>query len=294
MSCVVSFGSARYRACEDSEPRGGAVKAGWYHEARPSSLSGRGFFDLMETQTAIYTDYAPIYDAIGQARHSVHLAEQAIGWMHAHERYPRKVLDLACGTGVVTQMLAAQGCKVTGIDCSAAMLEIARAKTRDSGQSITLIEADIRALVETPNIDHGLFDFVSCFGGLNYLVEDTDLITVLAQVHAMLRSGGIFAFDVRRIEDYATWHDRDIVVYDDHDGLVYHQIDYDEGKQLAKRTIGWFVREIDRWWRGNETHIERPWSDVEVLETLEKAHFSLELQDIVEEERSCFYIARKL
>ncbi|MEM8533298.1 MAG: class I SAM-dependent methyltransferase [Chloroflexota bacterium] len=247
----------------------------------------------METQTTMYINYAPIYDATGQARHGVHLAERAIGWMHAHERYPRKVLDLACGTGVVAQMLAAQGCSVIGLDCSAAMLHIAQAKTRNSGQSVTLIEADMRALTEISGVGHASFDFVSCFGGLNYLVEGNNLVAILAQVHKVLKPGGIFAFDVRRVEDYVMWDDRDIVVYDNQDCLVYHQLHYDSRKQLAKRRIGWFVREIDRWWRGEETHIEHPWNDVEVLEALEKMHLSLELQDVIEEEQTCFYIVRK-
>ncbi|NOK58443.1 MAG: class I SAM-dependent methyltransferase [Chloroflexi bacterium AL-W] len=241
----------------------------------------------------MYTDYAPIYDAIGQARHNVHLAERVIGWMHAHECFPRKVLDLACGTGMTAQMFAAQGSNVTGVDCSIAMLEIAQAKARDLHQSVAFIKADMRALSEVSGLSPASFDCVSCFGALNYLIEDNDLTAVLTQVRALLKSGGVLVLSVHSANDYATWDYRDEVVYNEHDCMVYHQLCYDPASRLANRRIAWFVREIDHWWRGEETHIERAWSDAEVAQALEDAHLCVELKEAITEEHKYLYVVRK-
>ena len=43
-----------------------------------------------------------------------------------HGQTPRTVLDVACGTGTLTRLLAAQGYDLVGVDLSAGMLERAR------------------------------------------------------------------------------------------------------------------------------------------------------------------------
>jgi hypothetical protein len=44
---------------------------------------------------------------------------------------------------------------------------------------------------------------------------------------------------------------------------------------LATGRIVWFVRELDRWWRGEETHTERAWSDHDVRVALASAGLAL-------------------
>jgi hypothetical protein len=65
------------------------------------------------------------------------------------------------------------------------------------------------------------------------------------------------------------------VTHDGRDCLVYNQLSYDQDARLASGRIVWFVRELDRWWRGEETHIERAWSDDEVRAALASAGLAL-------------------
>ena len=44
---------------------------------------------------------------------------------------------------------------------------------------------------------------------------------------------------------------------------------------LATGRIVWFVRELDRWWRGEETHTERAWGDAAVRAALDGAGLAL-------------------
>src|SRR6266487_889433 len=94
----------------------------------------------------IYEAYASIYDAIGQGRFSARMAAWALEWVAERGQSPAYILDLACGTGEAALVFAAAGCEVTGVDQSAAMLDIARGKARDAGYDVRYLKGDIREL----------------------------------------------------------------------------------------------------------------------------------------------------
>jgi SAM-dependent methyltransferase len=238
----------------------------------------------------MYDAYAPIYDAIGQGQLSARMARWTLGWMSERGERPARVLDLACGTGEAALIFAAGGCVVAGVDRSAAMLEIARGKARDAGYGIEFVQGDICELEprnknqEPPILAVGSrlsvlgsqFDLVSCYyDSLNYLLGDRDLDRVFAGVARVLRPGGYLVFDLNTTAEYATWDERDSVAYDGNDCLVYNQLSYEPAKHMAEGRIVWFVRELDRWWRGEETHVERAWDNAEVQSALAEAGLEL-------------------
>ena len=249
----------------------------------------------------IYEAYAPIYDAIGQGQFSARMAAWALAWLAERGMPPARILDLACGTGEAALVFAAAGCEVAGVDRSAAMLEIARGKARDAGYDVAFICGDMRELPtedERPTTEDerptttdqrsqttplssfvlrpSSFDLVTCFfDSVNYLIDDGDLDRVCAGVARVLRPGGSMIFDLNTAAEYATWDERDSVTRDGRDCLVYNQLSYDPEARLATGRIVWFVRELDRWWRGEETHIERAWSDGEVRAALSGAGLAL-------------------
>ncbi|HJZ45735.1 MAG TPA: class I SAM-dependent methyltransferase [Roseiflexaceae bacterium] len=240
----------------------------------------------------IYEAYAPIYDAIGQGQFSARMAAWTLGWLAERGAQPTRVLDLACGTGEAALIFAAAGCDVAGVDLSSAMLEIARGKARDAGFAISFVQADMRELkieneklrIDRPrdrtfsqfSILNSQFDLVSSFyDSLNYLIDHSDLERVFAGAAAALATGGYLVFDLNAAAEYATWDERDRVTYDGRDCLVYNKLSYDPSEHMATGRIVWFVREIERWWRGEETHVERAWEDAEVLAALDCAGLAL-------------------
>jgi SAM-dependent methyltransferase len=239
---------------------------------------------------AIYDTYASVYDAIGQGRFAERMAIWSLRWLAERGSQPSRVLDLACGTGAATLAYAAAGCDVVGVDRSAAMLSIARSRARDAGYATTFMEGDIRDVrIENRALRNNRpasssfsilpasFDVVTCFyDSLNYLLDDGDLGRVFAGAAAALRKGGYLIFDVNTAAEYQTWEERDTVVYDGRDYLVYNQLSYDPATQLGSGRIVWFVRETELWWRGEETHTQRAWSDSAILDALIRA----ELQPI--------------
>jgi SAM-dependent methyltransferase len=219
----------------------------------------------METYTA---EYAQLYDHIGLALPTERLAQRLLHWHTSqYGDLPGRVLDLACGTGAATLVFAAAGCDVVGIDLSAAMLEQARHKAERAGLAITCIQADIRTLADIlPDLlqQSAPFDLITCLGGsLNELTAEDSLRHVIADTALLLKPGGSFVFDITTQAEYQTWDKRDEILYNNQDYVVYQQLTRDPQGLLAYRRVGWFVRAIDTWWRAEETHCERCWTDDE-------------------------------
>jgi SAM-dependent methyltransferase len=98
-----------------------------------------------------------------------------------------RVLDVACGTGIVARRAAARGAKVVGADLNGQMLAVARA----AEPAIEWIEADATAL---PFPD-GAFDAVLCQQGLQFMPDPAAAVTEMRRV---LAPGGSLVASVWR------------------------------------------------------------------------------------------------
>lgn len=222
----------------------------------------------------MYDSYAAIYDLAEQGRYGAQMARWSLDWLAGRDERPECVLDLACGTGAAALVFAHAGCTVVGVDGAAAMLDIAVAKARDARLAATFSQADMRHL---PTAD-AAFDLVSCFAdSLNYLTNAGDLALTFGGAAAALRAGGWLIFDINTEAEYATWDERDVVAYDSADLLLYQKLRYNKRTRIGTGKIVWFVREIERWWRGEETHTLRAWREGEVRAALAASRFTLVL-----------------
>lgn len=110
-----------------------------------------------------------------------------------HGQMPLTVLDLACGTGTVSRILASRGYELTGVDLAEGMLEVARRKALEARLPLAFHQQDAATL----DLGEQRFDSVVClFDSLNYLVEPVRLQVAFARIFAHLRPGGSFIFDV--------------------------------------------------------------------------------------------------
>ncbi|MBP6962822.1 MAG: methyltransferase domain-containing protein [Armatimonadetes bacterium] len=118
------------------------------------------------------------------------LRVQAGAELHVHTIH--RVLDLCCGTGTVSALLADLGCDVVGVDISSEMIEIARRKARDKGRNIEYRVGDASSFTVP-----GKFDLaVSFFDSLNYITEADQLQQAFYRVSEHLEPGGLFIFDM--------------------------------------------------------------------------------------------------
>jgi len=95
-----------------------------------------------------------------------------------------RVLDVACGTGLLTSLLARDAAEVVGMDVTPEMLGRARERIDASGQdNVTFVEAEA---ARTP-FDTGSFDLVTCRTAFHHFPEPE---AALGEMHRVLRVGG--------------------------------------------------------------------------------------------------------
>jgi SAM-dependent methyltransferase len=98
------------------------------------------------------------------------------------------VLDLGCGTGTHSHLLAQRGYEVVGVDRSAPMLE--RARMVDSGA--TFFQADISSVDLKQRFDA----VVLMFAVLGYQLTNADVLGTLHAARRHLEAEGLLGFDV--------------------------------------------------------------------------------------------------
>lgn len=176
----------------------------------------------------MYTHLAHLYDWPGAVDFSKHLlAKTRQTFEHHGLKPPGPILDLACGTGLLTTELAKDGWQMIGLDLSEAMLQQARQKGSfsDNPQWIT---GDMRDFeLETPPAA-----ILCYYDSLNHLLSEADLARCLSAVHRNLPEGGRFLFDLNTPDTYRhLWTGSDI--YEGPNYRLHFQMSFDENTQRA-------------------------------------------------------------
>ncbi|MDE7247366.1 MAG: methyltransferase domain-containing protein, partial [Lachnospiraceae bacterium] len=110
------------------------------------------------------------------------------------------ILDLGCGTGTLTELLARRGYDMIGVDNAQEMLQIAMEKRERSGLPILYLLQDMREFELYGTVG----TVVSVCDSLNYLLEEEDIVQTFRQVNNYLYPRGIFVFDFNTVYKYAT------------------------------------------------------------------------------------------
>ncbi len=164
-----------------------------------------------------------------------------------HGLNPVRVLDLACGTGTMALELSRRGYDMTGADGAEAMLAAARRKARAEKRPIPFHAADLRRIEGLSGFDAAL----CLYDSMNYMMSLEEMGQALRQVHALLRPGGAFVFDVCT-EANSLRYFRDMTEREAGDGFAsVRRSFYREGVQTNDFTIrfqasGESVREVHR------------------------------------------------
>lgn len=139
-----------------------------------------------------YTSFARVYDTFMDNVPYGEWSEYVTGLLRKYGITDGLVLDLGCGTGSLTELLAAKGYDMIGVDYSEDMLEIAQEKRAESGHDILYLLQDMREfeLYGTVRAVVGICD------SLNYMMSEDELRQVFLLVNNYLDPGGIFIFDM--------------------------------------------------------------------------------------------------
>jgi SAM-dependent methyltransferase len=143
--------------------------------------------------TPTFAAYASFYDALYRDKDYAGECDDLERIFGRFAASPvRQLLDLGCGTGGHAIILASRGYRVTGVDRSAQMLEIARAKGQGQGVAIKFEEGDIRTWRAARTWDAA----IAMFAVVSYQVDHADVAAVIENARRHLAPRGLFIFDV--------------------------------------------------------------------------------------------------
>lgn len=218
-----------------------------------------------------YSFLAPSYDALTRDVDYQGLCDY-LERQFARARCPVKtVLDLACGTGSLTWLLAERGYETIGVDLSEEMLAQARDKGGEDFHGI----APLFLQQSMDKLDlYGTIDVcVSCLDSVNYVTRPAMLRRAFQRVHTFLMPGGLFLFDARTPQALAAM-DGQIFLDEDEDTYCVWQGEYSAKGRICTYYMDIFRREGDAWLRGQEEHREYAYTIEELTVMLEQAGFS--------------------
>ena len=108
------------------------------------------------------------------------------------DRKIKTVLDLCCGPGRHSVALAKRGLRVTGVDRTPFLLNMAKRRAQAARVKVEWVLKDMRAFVRPKAFDLAL----SLFTSFGYFDDKADDLTVLRNLHASLAPGGVLVLDV--------------------------------------------------------------------------------------------------
>lgn len=182
--------------------------------------------------------------------------------------HPGLVLDLACGTGRMTKLLAERGCEMIGVDASPDMLMQAMQNTMDCTPRPLYLnqrmqDLDLYGTVEV---------CICCLDSINYMTDPAALAQAFYKVHLFLEPKvGLFVFDVNTPEKFARLDGNSYICEEEgvfcawqaavEDGLCAYQFDIFEQQGAV-------------WTRTQEVHEQRIYPRDTLIAMLEQAGFS--------------------
>ena len=137
----------------------------------------------------MYSDvFCKVYNEFGWNYYPEIFGEQLLKWMERSGIRPETSLDLACGTGVLCEILHGQGIEAAGMDFSSGMIGIARQRNGEIAYEV----ADM--ITYRPERK---FDLVTCTGdALNHIPDLADVAKIFDNVYSYVNQGGYFVFDI--------------------------------------------------------------------------------------------------
>ena len=180
------------------------------------------------------------------------------------------VLDLACGTGVAAEVFDCAGWRVTAIDISPGMLELARARLHagvEQGRSQIQLADVTDFSVSRPSA------FCICLeGALNHLGGVDDLRRCFERIYAALEPGGVLVFDLYEPFHFRGWHN--VTVVDRADAVTVKRGVWDEHAGVGMLRISGVYEDSQTRHRIDQTVTSRVFSRVQVEELLVAAGFT--------------------
>lgn len=216
-----------------------------------------------------YSVFARIYDdimsVIDYKKWALYIEKLALQFNNKLD----SIVDLACGTGNISIILAQKGYRVWGIDQSEEM--IARAQQKSQQKNLLFLAQDMREFKIAEPVD-----LVFCvFDSINYLLTAQDLEKTMRNVHQSLQDQGLFIFDFNtttRIKKLK----QGVQLYEGRNYTCFWEDKVDQEQAIWQVTLTIFLREGgENFRRFQERHLEQGYNIAEIEDVLFKSGFNI-------------------
>jgi len=243
-----------------------------------------------------YTDFALVYDTLMDNTPYERWCEIITGILKRHGIEKELVLDLGCGTGTLTELLAKEGYDMIGVDFSEEMLNRAMEKREESGLSILYLLQDMREFELYGTVKA----VVSVCDSLNYLLEEEDIIETFRLVNNYLDPKGLFIFDFNTVYKYRdVIGDTTIAENRDDCSFIWENY-YHEEERVNEYDVTFFIKEGELFRRFEETHYQKGYTAEEMKIYLERAGLEFismqdadTLMEVTQETQRVYMVARE-
>lgn len=233
-----------------------------------ADVTGEGYHRRQRPMEGIpmeaYTGFALVYDQLMDNVPYQDWCEYLTGLLREYGCREGLVLELGCGTGSLTRLLAAKGYDMIGLDSSADMLSIAREKQAEEGREILYLLQDMTAF----ELYGTVAAVVSLCDSMNYITEYEELVQVFRLVNNYLDPGGCFIFDLNTPYKYSELLGDNTFAENREDCSFIWENTYDEETEINEYALTLFVcGEDGRYERYEELHYQKAYT----VETIKKA-----------------------
>lgn len=234
---------------------------------------------------ASYSDFAYVYDTFMDQVPYEKWHKDIVRILKEHKIDDGLILDLACGTGVMTRALRDSGYDMIGVDISEEMLDVAReaeyasleyaddwdepdvSTNEDDEPSILYLNQDM-----TEFELYGTVRAIVCLcDSINYLTDEAEVEKCLKLVNNYLDPDGIFIMDFNTPEKYAAIGDSVIAENREDCSFIWENF-YDASAQINVYELTLFIEEEDGLYRrSEETHVQRGYSEEEMRGLIDRS-----------------------
>ncbi|MCL2634267.1 MAG: methyltransferase domain-containing protein [Oscillospiraceae bacterium] len=230
-----------------------------------------------------YVEFARVYDTLMSDVDYAAMAQRYNSLITENGITGGILLDLACGTGSLSVLMAQKNRDVIGVDISQEMLSTAKRHDKVTYICQSMTELDL----------YGTIDACLCvMDSLNHLTDETEVQKTLERVSLFMNPGGVFVFDMNTIYKHETILADNIYIKQSDNVYCIWQNDY-QGNGIVDITLEIFMEGQDGLYeRFTEEIRERAYETDVIRKLCEKSGF--EIINITEEDNErVVFVCRK-
>ena len=217
-----------------------------------------------------YTSFAAVYDTFMDNVPYEEWADYLWKLLREYGIADGLVLELGCGPGSMTELLASKGYDMIGVDNSEDMLELAMEKRIESGHDILYLLQNMQEF----ELYGTVRAVVSVCDSVNYVTDEEELTEVFRLVNNYLDPQGVFIFDFNTEYKYQEILGEQVIAEEREECSFIWDNYYDEEQKINEYELTLFVQsqeDPELYRKYQEVHYQRAYTLERIRNLIEKA-----------------------